>query len=113
MKLPCPAGDTARKDNTELNVGAIRRMRNESILRTLRGEGGLWTRRERREVAERTTRHFGGYQVTDCVEETSIDPYLTEAAQVLGEQAGSTIDILVRNVMAAGTNINSWVTLAA
>ncbi len=52
-------------------------------------------------------------QFTDLVEETSIDPYLTEAAQVLGEQAGSTIDILVRNVMSAGTNINSWVTLAA
>lgn len=49
---------------------------------------------------------YGSYvQFTDLVEETSIDPYLTEASQVLGEQAGSTIDILVRNTMTTGTNI--------
>ena len=44
-------------------------------------------------------------QFTDLVEETTLDPYLTETAQVLGEQAGSTIDIITRNVVTSGTNV--------
>lgn len=49
---------------------------------------------------------YGSYVTfTDLVEETTFDPYLTETAQVLGEQAGSTVDILVRNVITSGTNV--------
>lgn len=49
---------------------------------------------------------YGSYVAfTDLVEETTIDPYLTETAQVLGEQAGSTIDLVIRNVITAAPNV--------
>ena len=42
---------------------------------------------------------------SDIVSTTTIDPLLTEASEILGEQAGETIDELVRDVIAAGTTI--------
>ena len=42
---------------------------------------------------------------SDLVSTTTIDPLLTEASEILGEQAGETIDELVRDVLAAGTTI--------
>lgn len=43
--------------------------------------------------------------LTDLVQFQNQDPVLTEAGEVLGEQAGLTIDTLRRDVLAAGTNV--------
>ncbi len=40
---------------------------------------------------------------SDLISTTTIDPILTETAEILGEQAGETIDEVVREVLAAGT----------
>lgn len=42
---------------------------------------------------------------SDLVSTTTIDPLLTETTQILGEQAGETIDELVRDVVSAGTTV--------
>lgn len=42
---------------------------------------------------------------SDLVSTTTIDPLLEEASEILGEQAGETIDEVVRDVVAAGTTI--------
>ena len=47
---------------------------------------------------------YGDYiTVTDVVDYESKDPVLVEAAEVLGDQMGDTIDQLTRDVLAAGT----------
>lgn len=43
--------------------------------------------------------------LTDVVDYESQDPVLTEAAQVLGEQAAQTLDELCRDVMVTGTTV--------
>jgi N4-gp56 family major capsid protein len=43
--------------------------------------------------------------VTDVLDYLSEDPELTIAAEILGDQAGGTLDVLTRDVMAAGTNV--------
>lgn len=49
---------------------------------------------------------YGDYvTITDKVDYESQDPVLTEAAQILGDQAGDTIDQLCRDVLAAGTTV--------
>jgi N4-gp56 family major capsid protein len=56
---------------------------------------------------------------SDLVSTTTIDPVLKEATEILGEQAGETIDELVRDTIVAGTTVFyaaarvSRVTLAA
>ena len=56
---------------------------------------------------------------SDILELTAIDPVLTETAVILGEQAGLTIDRVIREVLAAGTSVQyannraSRVTVAA
>jgi N4-gp56 family major capsid protein len=53
-----------------------------------------------------TVQYYGDYvTLTDVVLTEAIDPVLTEAAEVLGEQAGASIDALARDVLAAGTTI--------
>jgi len=42
---------------------------------------------------------------SDLVSTTTYDPVLTEATELLGEQAGETLDELVRDVMVLGTNV--------
>ena len=42
---------------------------------------------------------------SDLVSTTTIDPILTETTEILGEQAGETIDEIVRDVVAAGTTV--------
>jgi N4-gp56 family major capsid protein len=42
---------------------------------------------------------------SDLVSTTTIDPLLTETSEILGEQAGETIDELVRDTITAGTTI--------
>jgi len=53
-----------------------------------------------------TVLDYGDYvTLTDKVLRESIDPVLTEAAEVLGEQAGDSLDQLCRDVIAAGTTV--------
>lgn len=42
---------------------------------------------------------------SDLVSTTTIDPLLTETTEIQGEQAGETIDEVVRDVVAAGTTV--------
>lgn len=42
---------------------------------------------------------------SDIVSTTTIDPLLEEASEILGEQAGETIDEITREVIAAGTTV--------
>lgn len=42
---------------------------------------------------------------SDVVQVTTIDPILTETTEILGEQAGETIDEVVRDVLVAGTTL--------
>jgi len=42
---------------------------------------------------------------SDLVSTTTIDPLLTETSEILGEQAGETIDELVRDTLVAGTTV--------
>ena len=49
---------------------------------------------------------YGDYvTVTDWLETTVPDAILTEAAQILGDQAGDTLDQLCRDVIVAGTQV--------
>jgi N4-gp56 family major capsid protein len=49
---------------------------------------------------------YGAYvQFTDFLVVTALDDYLSETAEVLGEQAGSSIDLVVRNIITSGTNV--------
>lgn len=49
---------------------------------------------------------YGDYViVTDVLDFTTQDPELTEAGEILGDQAGDTVDQLARDVMNAGTNV--------
>lgn len=53
-----------------------------------------------------TLAQYGDYvTVTDMVDMTNQDPVLTEAGDVLGEQGGTTIDQVRRDVLVAGTNV--------
>lgn len=53
-----------------------------------------------------TVLYYGDYvTLTDKVQIETYDPILTETAEVLGEQAGDSIDQLCRDVLAAGTTV--------
>jgi len=53
-----------------------------------------------------TVLYYGDYiTLTDKVVLETYDPILTETAEILGEQAGDSLDQLCRDVMAAGTTI--------
>jgi N4-gp56 family major capsid protein len=58
-------------------------------------------------------------EISDVLDMTAIDPVLNETAELLGEQAAETLDILIRDVLVAGTNVQyangrvSRVTVAA
>ena len=50
--------------------------------------------------------YYGDYiTLTDKVQIESYDPVLTEAADILGEQVGLSIDTIMRDVLVAGTNV--------
>ena len=50
-------------------------------------------------------KQYGDYIVqTDVLELTSIDNTIVEATQILGNQAGLTVDTIHRNIFNAGTN---------
>jgi len=51
-----------------------------------------------------TVAQYGDYvTLTDKLQFTTLDPLLTETADLLGQQAGNSIDQLTRDVLAAGT----------
>jgi N4-gp56 family major capsid protein len=53
-----------------------------------------------------TVKYYGDYvTLTDQLVLETYDPILTETAEILGEQAGDSLDQLCRDVMAAGTSI--------
>lgn len=61
-----------------------------------------------------TTLQYGDYvTLTDKVQMETYDPILTETAEILGDQAGDSIDQLMRAVLAAGTTIQYASTAAA
>lgn len=52
-----------------------------------------------------TVLQYGDYvTLTDKLQMETFDPILTETAEILGEQAGDTLDQLCRNVLAAGAS---------
>lgn len=53
-----------------------------------------------------TVAQYGDYIVqSDVLELTALDNTILEATKLLGRQAGSTLDTVVRNVLVAGTNV--------
>ena len=49
---------------------------------------------------------YGAYVTfSDFLVLTALDDYLAETSDLLGEQAGSTIDIITRNILTSGTNV--------
>lgn len=53
-----------------------------------------------------TIAQYGDYVTfTDKVQFTTLDPLLTETSEILGQQAGNTLDQLTRDVLAAGTTV--------
>lgn len=54
-----------------------------------------------------TVAQYGDYiTVTDVVEYESEDPVLMEAGELLGDQAGDTLDQLTRDILVAGTSVS-------
>lgn len=63
---------------------------------------------------EATVEQYGDYIVqTDVLELTSIDNTIVEATQLLGNQAGLTIDTIHRNILNAGSNVSYAPSIAA
>jgi len=61
-----------------------------------------------------TVLQYGDYvTITDVVQYETYDPILTETAEILGDQAGDSVDQLMRAVLAAGTTIQYASTAAA
>ena len=57
---------------------------------------------------------YGDYIVqSDVLELTALDNTILEATKLLGKQAGTTLDTVVRNVLIAGTNVNFCPKVAA
>lgn len=55
---------------------------------------------------EATVKQYGGYvALSDLLELTAIDNNIVEASQLLGNQAGKTLDTVSREVLNAGTNV--------
>lgn len=53
-----------------------------------------------------TVKQYGDYVTTDdFVQLTTLDPLLMETAGILGDQAGDTLDQLMRDILNAGTNV--------
>ena len=49
---------------------------------------------------------YGDYVVySDILDLTALDPVVTEAVKVIGNQAGLTLDTITRNVLQSGTNV--------
>ncbi len=52
-----------------------------------------------------TVQQFGTYtKLTDFIDLVGLDPLITEVSGLFGDHAGLTMDIIVRDILAAGTN---------
>lgn len=61
-----------------------------------------------------TVLQYGDYvTLSDVLQFSTLDPLLVETANVLGDQAGETLDTLCRNVLVAGTTIQYASTASA
>ncbi|MFC5775156.1 N4-gp56 family major capsid protein [Ectobacillus antri] len=67
-----------------------------------------------------TVQQFGAWtKISDFVDLTGLDPLLTETAEMFGEHSGISMDIVIRDIVAAGTQVQragnraSRVTVAA
>ena len=55
---------------------------------------------------EATVRQYGDFvTISDKIDMAGIDPVVAETSAVLGEQAGLTVDTVVRDIVVAGTNV--------
>jgi N4-gp56 family major capsid protein len=53
-----------------------------------------------------TVQEYGNYtKISEFLNLTGLDPVLTETSQLMGENAGESIDTIVRDMVAAGTNV--------
>lgn len=53
-----------------------------------------------------TVSQYGNWtKISDFINMVGLDPLLTEASELLGENAGESMDIIVRDIIAAGTNV--------
>lgn len=58
------------------------------------------------ETIEVSVEQFGSHvMLSDVVQVTSVDPVITETSELQGEQAGGTLDELMRDVLNAGTTV--------
>lgn len=52
-----------------------------------------------------TVQQFGTWtKITDLLDMAGLDPLVTEVSQLFGEHAGLSMDIVIRDILAAGTN---------
>lgn len=55
---------------------------------------------------EATVHQYGGFvETTDMLNLASIDPVITETVMLLGDQAGTTLDTITRDILNTGTNV--------
>lgn len=53
-----------------------------------------------------TVAEYGNWtKVSEFINMVGLDPLLTEAAELMGENAGESMDIIVRDIISAGTNV--------
>jgi len=53
-----------------------------------------------------TVKQYGNYaKISDFINMVGLDPIVTEASQLMGENAGESMDIITRDIIAAGTNV--------
>jgi N4-gp56 family major capsid protein len=53
-----------------------------------------------------TVSQYGNWtKISDFINMVGLDPLLTEASELMGENAGESMDIIVRDIIAAGTNV--------
>jgi N4-gp56 family major capsid protein len=53
-----------------------------------------------------TVSEYGNWtKISEFINMTGLDPLLTETSQLMGENAGESMDIIVRDIVAAGTNV--------
>lgn len=57
-------------------------------------------------IVEAEVSQYGDYVVmSDVLDLTAIDPVVVEATEVIGNQAGMTLDTITRNILHSGTNV--------
>jgi N4-gp56 family major capsid protein len=53
-----------------------------------------------------TVAEYGNWaKISEFLDMTGLDPILTETSQLMGENAGQSMDIIVRDIITAGTNV--------